>query len=152
MRPDTYAGVATQPGLGLGWTRVAQAVGEHVSSEAIDRIWLFAPVRRDEREWGTAVVACRTEEDRRRIYTASYLMVIRGRDRGQGKVSVEEIGDSPVEIVHEVIAGVLERSGETELPVEIAPALWFPEPEELVSPEEEPATMALNFVTKAAEQ
>ncbi len=128
MRPDTYAGVATQPGLGLGWNRVAQAVGEKIPSETIDRIWLFAPVRREEREWGTAVVACRTDGDRLRIHTASYIMVIRGRERGQGKVSVEEVGDSPADVVHEVIAGVLERSGEVEPPVEIAPELWFPEP------------------------
>ena len=142
MQPDTYVGVATQPGLGLGWNRVAQAVRERIPSEAIDRIWLFAPMRREEREWGTAVVACRIDGDRLRIYTASYMMVIRGRERGQGKLSVEEVGDSPTDVVHEVIAGVLERSGEVEPPVEIAPELWFPEPDEPVSVEEQPAAAA----------
>lgn len=125
MQSDTYAAITAQPGLGLGWTRVAHRVAEAVPPASIDRIWLFAPVRRDEREWGTAVVASRTEDDRRRIFTASYLIVIRGRERGQGKVTVEEVGESPPEVVHEVIAGVLERSGETEPPVEIAPELWF---------------------------
>jgi hypothetical protein len=125
MRPDTYQGVVAQPGLGLGWARVATAVTEAVAPDTIERIWLFAPVRRDEREWGTAVLACRTEGDRRRIFTASYLIVIRGRSRGQGKVTVEEVGESPVAIMHEVIAGVMDRAGEAEPPVEIAPELWF---------------------------
>jgi hypothetical protein len=142
MRPDTYVAATTQPGLGLGWTRVAQAVGERVPVETIDRIWLFAPVRREEREWGTAVVACRTDGGRLRIHTASYIIVIRGRDRGQGRVTVEEVGDSPPDVVHEVIAGVVERSGEVEPPVEIALELWFPEPGEPVSLEEQPAARA----------
>jgi hypothetical protein len=142
MQPDTYAAVATQPGLGLGWSRVAQAVGERVERGEIDRIWLFAPVRREEREWGTAVVACRSDSERLRIYTASYLIVIRGRERGRGKVSVEEVGDSPAPVVHEVIAGVLERSGEVEPPVEIAPELWFPELDEQELDEEPPAVTA----------
>ena len=125
MRPDTYVGVAAQPGLGLGWTRVATSVAEFVSPSAIESIWLFAPVRREEREWGTAVLACHTGGDRRRIFTASYLIAIRGRTRGQGKVTVDEVGESPVAVIHEVIAGVMERAGETEPPVEIAPELWF---------------------------
>ncbi len=125
MRPDTYLGVAAQPGLGLGWTRVATSIAEFAVPSSIERIWLFAPVRRDEREWGTAVLACRTESNRLQVFTASYLIVIRGRMRGQGKVTVDDVGESPVEVLHEVIAGVMERAGETEPPVEIAPELWF---------------------------
>jgi hypothetical protein len=125
MRADTYRGVAAQPGLGLGWTRVATSIAELVSPSTIERIWLFAPVRREDREWGTAVLACSTGGNRRRIFAASYLIAIRGRTRGQGKVTVDEVGESPVAVIHEVIAGVMERAGETEPPVEIAPELWF---------------------------
>ncbi len=127
MNPDTYARLVRENGTGLGWTKVAQAVAESVPTASIDRIWLFAPVRREEREWGTAVLSCRTDEERCRIYTASYLMVVRGRERGRGKVTIEEVGESPPEVVHEVIAGVQERAGEATPPAEIAPMQWFAE-------------------------
>ena len=115
------------PGLGLGWTRVAEKVRESVAIGTIDRIWLFVPVRRDDREWGTAVVSCHAAAGRRSIYTASYLLVVRGRERGRGQVSIEEVGESPVSVVDEVIAGVQERAREPDPPVEIAPELWYGE-------------------------
>jgi hypothetical protein len=115
------------PGLGLGWTRVAEKVRESVAIETIDRIWLFAPVRRDDREWGTAVVSCHAAAGRRSVYTAGYLLVVRGRERGRGHVFIEEVGESPVSVVDEVIAGVQERAGEPDPPIEIAPELWFGE-------------------------
>lgn len=129
MEPDTYARVVRSSGQGMGWMRVAASVAEAVPREAIDRIWLFAPVRREEREWGTAVVSRRTEDGRSRIYTASYLMIVRGRERGRGKVTIEEVGESPPEVVHEVIAGVQERAGEPSPPTEIPPGEWFPHEE-----------------------
>ncbi len=118
----------------MGWSRVAQAVAEQLVAEAVDRIWLFAPVRRESREWGTAVIACRIAADRRLIYTARYVLVIRGRERGQGKVMVEEVGESPLDVLHEVVAGVQERAGEAQPPVEIAPELWFPRAGEATPP------------------
>jgi hypothetical protein len=111
--------------LPLGWSRVAEAVVERIPQELIDRIWTFSPVRRDEREWGTAVLSCRTDDGRSRIFTASYLVVVRGRERGQGKVTIEEVGESPPSVIDEVLAGVQERSGELEPPTEIPPDEWF---------------------------
>jgi hypothetical protein len=110
----------------MGWLRVARELAEVVPPPEIDRIWLFPPVRMDEREWGTAVVSRRGEGDRRRIYTASYILVARGRDRGQGRVVVEEVGDGPESVVREIIAGVQARAGETEPPFAIAPEEWYP--------------------------
>jgi hypothetical protein len=121
--------------LGQGWTRVAEAVAERVPRDLVDRIWLFSPVRREEREWGTAVFSCRADDGRIRIFTASYLMVIRGRERGQGKVTIDEVGASPPDVVHEVLAGVQDRAGEPDPPTEILPDEWFPPADE----EDEPA-------------
>jgi len=121
----TEARPARGPGLGLGWTRVATAVAEAVPPAEIERIWLFAPVRQEDREWGTAVIGRRAIGDRLRVYTARYMLVIRGRERGQGRVAVEEIGESPGGVIDEVIRGVQERAGETEPPVEVATALWY---------------------------
>jgi hypothetical protein len=101
-------------------------VAEQLPREEIESIWLFPPVRREEREWGVAVVSRRADAGRRRIYTASYMLVVKGRERGQGKVAVEEVGEGPESVVSEVIRGVQDRAGETEPPVEISADLWFP--------------------------
>lgn len=113
------------PGLGLGWRRVADALAQAIPVAEIERIWLFPPVRREEREWGTAVVARRVRHDRIRIYTASYLLVVRGRERGQAQIAVEDVGETPDAVLTDVIRGVQTRAGEEEPPVEIAAALWW---------------------------
>lgn len=91
----------------------------------IERIWLFPPVQRDEREWGTAVVARRIAEGRLRVYTGRYGLVMRGRARGQGEVVVVDVGETPDAVVPQVVRGVRERAGEADDPVEIAPADWY---------------------------
>ncbi len=119
------AAAAGAAGLGIGWMRAADSLADAVPPIEIEGIWLFPPVRREEREWGVAVVSRRAENDRRRIYTVSYMLVMRGRERGQGKIAVEEVGESPLSVVQEVIRGVQERAGETEPPIEISPGLWY---------------------------
>lgn len=114
-------------GLGLGWTRVAQVVGDRLPLEDIDQIWLFPPVRREEREWGTAVLARRIAVGRVRVYTAGYMLVLRGRERGQGRVQLEEVGESPDDVLPDVLRGVQERAGESEPPVAVDVSLWYPE-------------------------
>ncbi|UCG85117.1 MAG: hypothetical protein JSW71_14395 [Gemmatimonadota bacterium] len=125
QRRAELLGTEREPGLGPGWRRASQSLAEVVPPEEVDGIWLFPPVRREEREWGMAVVSRLSEEGRRRIYTASYMLVVRGRERGLGRVAVEEVGESPIAVVHEVIKGVRERAGEAEPPVEISPARWY---------------------------
>jgi hypothetical protein len=111
--------------LGLGWRKVADAVARAIPIGEVERVWLFPPVRRDEREWGTAVLARRVREDRVRIYTASYRMVVRGRDRGQAQINLDDVGETPDAVLAEVIRGVQERASEAEPPVEIAAAVWW---------------------------
>ena len=114
-------------GLGLGWDQVALALAAEVPVVEIDRIWLFAPLREEGREWGTAVVLRRLDGERRRVYTATYMIDTRGRERGRAKINIDEVGDSPSVVVEEVIAGVRERSGDAEPPTVIAPHEWFGE-------------------------
>lgn len=125
MGLEVPVGAASSPGLGLGWGRAAQSLAEVVPAREIERIWLFPPVRREEREWGVAVVSRLSDGERRRVYTASYMLIVRGRERGQGKVAIEEVGESPTSVVHEVVKGVQERAGEAEPPVEIAAGVWY---------------------------
>jgi hypothetical protein len=125
MGINPNVGLIPTPGLGLGWTRVAETLATRVEPEDIEGIWLFPPVRREEREWGAAVIACSTEDDRRRIFTATYMIVVRGREKGHGKVAVEEVGESPATVLEDVIRGVQDRTGELEPPVEITPDFWY---------------------------
>jgi hypothetical protein len=128
MAVNSTIGLAPVPGLGPGWTRVSEALLAYVHPEDIEGIWLFQPVRREEREWGVAVIACATDDGRRRIFTASYMIIVRGREKGHGKVAVEEVGESPVAVLEDVIRGVGDRTGEVDPPVEIASDLWYGEP------------------------
>ncbi|MFQ5704101.1 MAG: hypothetical protein ACE5HT_08775 [Gemmatimonadales bacterium] len=122
-RPQTS--VSRHPQYGLGWSAVAKAIAAAVPPNEIDGVWLFPPVRKEEREWGVAVVSCCAETERRRIFTGSYMMIVRGRERGQERITVEEVGEGPTAVIQEVIRGVQERAGETDSPVEISPDLWY---------------------------
>jgi hypothetical protein len=130
MQPGTGSVAPAGPHAGgvvsFGWRRVAQAVADAVPVPEVERIWLFAPVRHENREWGTAVVARRVSAGRVRIYTGSYGLVVRGRERGQGQVAVEEVGETPDDILADVIRGVQARAGEADEPTEIQPTDWFP--------------------------
>ena len=111
--------------MGPGWLRVARELATQIPVPELQGIWVFPAVRRDDQEWGTAVVARRGEGGRIRIYTARYMQVVRGRERGQGRVAIEEVAASPLAVVYEVLKGVQERMAETEAPVEISPSVWY---------------------------
>ena len=123
------AAAASRPagatGLSLGWRRVADEVVRLMPVEEIEQTWLFPPVRGEDREWGTAVIARRVRSDRLRVYTGSYHLVVRGRERGQGRVEVTEVGETPDDVLADVLRGVQERAGEAEPPLAITPASWF---------------------------
>ena len=89
------------PGRGPGWEKLAEAVAQRVSPTAIETIYLFRPWKREGREWGTAVVACRGTDasDRLRVYTARYMLIVRGKERGQSRVEIEETGLSPAQVI-----------------------------------------------------
>ena len=79
--PMRVAAAAGAAGLGIGWMRAADSLADVVPPIEIEGIWLFPPVRHEEREWGVAVASRRAENDRRRIYTVSYMLIVRGRER-----------------------------------------------------------------------
>jgi len=118
---------AGAPGVGLGWSRLAEAVGRLLPRAEIDGIWAFPNIRREGKEWGTAVIT-RVEGDRRRIYTARYLLVLKGKERGQFQASVEEVGSGPVESLAELLREAHKRTDDEHPPLPVALADWFPEP------------------------
>jgi hypothetical protein len=118
---------ALAPGVGLGWSRLAEEVARLLPREEIDAVWAFPNIRRDGREWGTAVVA-RIEGGRRRIYTARYQLVLKGKERGQFAAAVEEVGSGPLETIAELLREVHKRTDDEHPPVSLNPAAWLARP------------------------
>ena len=115
------------PGRGPGWAKLAEAVARHVAPAEIETIYLFRPRKREGREWGTAVVACRSGEagGRLRVYTARYMLIVRGKERGQSRIEVEETALSPADVIARVMQAAAERTGDLEPPVAVGPAVWY---------------------------
>ncbi len=125
--PDAGVPFPVTPGQGPGWAKVAEAVRAQVPPAEIESIYLFRPIKREGREWGTAVVTRKSSlgDGRLRVYTAKYMLIVRGKERGQTKVEVAEVGLTPAEILAQVMQGTADRTGETEPPVELGPGVWY---------------------------
>jgi hypothetical protein len=119
-----------EPGRGPGWAKLAEAVATQVPPAEIETIYLFQPLKREGREWGTAVIARRGPpapdgDARLRVYTARYMLVVRGKERGQARVEVQETGLSSAEVIAQVMQATADRSGDPESPVAVGPAVWY---------------------------
>jgi hypothetical protein len=122
------AGVGvTEPGTGPGWTRLAQAVAEQLPPVEVDGVWVFSAVRHEGREYGTAVLS-RVDGARRRIYTARYVLAIKGKLRGQFEASVLEVGSGPVEALAQLLREAQRRIDDEHPPLAVSPERWFPPP------------------------
>jgi hypothetical protein len=110
---------------GSGWDRLAQAVAQVVPPVEIDGIWIFAPLRRQSREWGTAVLS-RVDGERRRIYTAGYVLAIKGKERGKFESTILEVGSGPVGALSRVLQEVQRRTDDEHPPLPVPPQTWFP--------------------------
>jgi hypothetical protein len=100
-------------------------VETQVPPAEIDTIYVFRPIKRQGREWGTAVVTRKAPDGRLRVYTAKYMLIVRGKDRGQSKIEVVEVALSPAEVLAHVMQATVDRGGDTEPPVELGPAVWY---------------------------
>lgn len=107
-----------------GWDRLAQAVAQVVPPGEIDGVWVFAPVRRESNEWGTAVLS-RVEGERRRIYTARYVLALKGKERGKFESSVQEVGIGPQDALTRVLQDAQRRIDDEHPPIAVPPEAWF---------------------------
>lgn len=105
--------------------KLAAAVAARVPPAEIETIYVFRPIKRQGREWGTAVVTRKNADGRLRVYTAKYMLVVRGKDRGQSKIEVEEVALSTAEVIAQVVQATVDRGGDTEPPVELGPTVWY---------------------------
>ncbi|HUF36208.1 MAG TPA: hypothetical protein VMN37_09670 [Gemmatimonadales bacterium] len=115
----------TGPGAGAGWGRLALAVAETLPPAEVDGVWVFSPIRHEGREWGTAVLS-RVDGDRRRIYTARYMLAIKGKERGKFECAVQEVGSGPVEALARLVQEAQRRIDDEHPPVPVPPDAWFP--------------------------
>jgi hypothetical protein len=109
---------------GSGWDRLAQAVAQVLPPGEVDGVWIFAPLRRDSREWGTAVLS-RLDGERRRIYTARYVLALKGKDRGKFEATVLEVGTGPVEALARLLREAQTRIDDEHPPTPVTPESWF---------------------------
>lgn len=114
-------GVATP----TGWDRLAEAVAEVLPPTEVDGVWVFAPLRRENREWGTAVLS-RVDGERRRIYTARYVLAVKGKERGKFEASVQEVGTGPIGALTRLLEEAQRRIDDEHPPVPVSPESWFP--------------------------
>ena len=119
--------------------RFLRAIVAQVPVERIAEIHLFAPIRQGGVESGVAVVAAwpeqrlgahqseaavadggdvetREPERARRpvVYTARYLLTLKGPDRGKWECNVVDEADAPLGMVDTVVRGVLRRAGDAD--------------------------------------
>jgi hypothetical protein len=109
---------------GDGWERLAQAVSEVLPPAEVDGVWVFAPLRREDREWGTAVLS-RVDGDRRRIYTARYVLAVKGKQRGKFESTIQEVGSGPIDALARVLQEAQRRIDDEQPPSSVAPESWF---------------------------
>ena len=65
------------------------------------------------------------QQERRRIYTARFMHLLKGKEQGKFEASLEEVGSGPVETLGELLAGVRKRL-EDEDPRPVPVEDWFP--------------------------
>ena len=123
--PDARLDRLVGPGRGPGWAKLSQAVAAQIPPAEIETLYLFRPFRRDGREWGTAVVTRRSSDERLLVYTARYMLVLRGKDRGKSELEVREVALSPAAVIDEVMREAADRLGDTDPPVATGPAVWY---------------------------
>lgn len=117
--------LTTGPGEGERWERLAEWLRDQVPVEEVDGIWVFRVVRREQREFGTAVLSL-VNGERRRILTATYVATIKGKERGGFETALREVGSGPLEALHELLALVPIRADDEDPPAAVDPAHWFP--------------------------
>jgi hypothetical protein len=95
-----------------GLARLLDLVAMRMPRSEVDRVWAFPGVRREDREYGAAVITRFAAEGRRLVYRGRYAVILKGEQRGRVEVELEETAETPVELVVEVIEGVRRRADE----------------------------------------
>jgi hypothetical protein len=72
-------------------------------------------------------VLSRVDGDRRRIYTARYMLAIKGKERGKFEATVQEVGSGPLTALAQLLQDTRKRIDDEQPPTPVPPETWFPE-------------------------
>jgi hypothetical protein len=93
--------------------RALAQLGERLGVAALDRLWIFPPMRRGRRERGLiAVSAFQEGEQRRSLVTVTYVAEETGRQGVQVETAFTHEGEAPPDRFPAVMRGVVQRGGE----------------------------------------
>ncbi len=96
------------PGVPEALPRALQALGAKVGAQAMDRLWLFPPLRNGRKETGVVAAGCYTEGAARLLVTLAY----RAEETGKGiafESTFQEEGEAPRDRLPRIMAGVVQR-------------------------------------------
>ncbi len=110
MGPETRK--SSDPGVPEALPRTLIRLRERLGVEALDRMWVFPPVRSGRREWGLVAVSTFLEgEDRRGMITVAYQAEHTGRGITIEPTFTRE-GEAFPDRFPRVMQGVVRRGGE----------------------------------------
>jgi hypothetical protein len=106
---------AEDPGVPEALPRTLAGVRERLGAGAVDRLWIFPPMRRGRRESGLVAVSVfgTAGEERRRLLTVAYTAERTGRGLTIEPVFTQE-GEAPPELLPRVMEGVVRRTREAQ--------------------------------------
>lgn len=93
--------------------RALEAVREQLGHAALDRLWIFPPMRRGRRERGLiAISAFQDGQERRSLLTVVYVSEQSGKEGVKVETSFTREGEAPADRFPAVMRGVVLRGGE----------------------------------------
>lgn len=100
------------PGVPAAVPRTLIRLRDRLGVEAVDRLWIFPPVRRGRREQGLIVATTFLEgQPRRNVITVAYAAEETGKGINIEPTFTQE-GEAPPDRFPELMSGVVRRSGE----------------------------------------
>lgn len=103
---------ADGPGVPEGLPRTLVVTRARFGTDAMDRLWLFPPLRRGRRERGLVAASLFLDgDDRRRLVTVAYVAERTGAGLTLEQVYHDE-GDAPADFLPRIMEGVVRRAGE----------------------------------------
>ncbi len=101
---------SANPGVPEALPRSLIRLRDQLGADAVDRLWIFPPVRRGRREQGLVAVSTFQDGDRRVMVTAAYTAEHTGKGVSVDTAFTQE-GEAPPELFPGVMAGVVRRAG-----------------------------------------
>ena len=93
--------------------RTLEQLRDRLGVAALDRLWIFPPLRRGRRERGVIAVSSFLDRgERRELVTVAYVAEQSGRDGVKVETSLTREGEAPADRFPAVMRGVVLRGGE----------------------------------------